>query len=197
MLNNLWGWFSDILVYIGLKYKSVSLLFLGLDYAGKTTLIHVLASGSLKAYPPTRYSTKEEVVIGSIKFSCIDLGGHQTVRRTWKTLFLEANAIVFIIDATNTERLSEAMVELHKLLSTEEIAHLPVLVLGNKIDLPRAISEKEFRQGIGLEDDKTTGKETSRKDLESKNIRPIEVFMCSNVLRVGYGDGLKWLSQFV
>jgi len=197
MMNTIWGWFADIFAYLGWKYKSVSLLFLGLDNAGKTTLLQVLANGSLKCHPPTHFSTKEEIVIGNVKFSCFDLGGHGVVRRTWRNHFPVANGIVFIIDAADRERLSEARSELNRLLSADEIKDIPFLVLGNKIDIPKAISEDELRQTIGLIAVKTTGKNTSPKELELNKIRPIEVFMCSSVNRFGYGDALKWLAQFV
>jgi len=56
---------------------------------------------------------------------------------------------------------------------------------------PDAVSEEQLRNVIGLY--QTTGK--GKIPLES--IRPIEVFMCSVVLRQGYGEGIRWLSQYV
>ena len=68
---------------------------------------------------------------------------------------------------------------------------MPFLVLGNKIDAPGAVSEEELRQSLGLF--QTTGKGS----VPLKDVRPIELFMCSVVMRQGYGDGFRWLSNYV
>ncbi len=69
-------------------------------------------------------------------------------------------------------------------MSIEALAKTPFVVLGNKIDAPNAVSEEDLRGALGLW--QTTGKgKTSNKD-----IRPIELFMCSVVMRQGYGEGI-------
>ena len=77
------------------------------------------------------------------------------------------------------------------LLSCEELATTPFLVFGNKIDMPSAASEGEFRHALGLLE--TVGKEGK----VDAGIRPIEVFMCSIVRRMGYGDGFRWLTKYL
>lgn len=71
------------------------------------------------------------------------------------------------------------------MLSEEELANVPFLVLGNKIDLGTAPSEEDLRYQLGLYE--TYGKDT--KVDKSSNIRPIELYMCSVVRKMGYGDG--------
>ncbi|KAK9139201.1 hypothetical protein Scep_008882 [Stephania cephalantha] len=143
-------WFYGVLASLGLWQKEAKILFLGLDNAGKTTLLHML---------------KDEV-----------------------------DAVVYLIDAYDKERFVESKNELDALLSDEALANVPFLVLGNKIDIPYAASEDELRYHLGLTNF-TTGK--GKVNLSDSNVRPLEVFMCSIVRKMGYGDGFKWLSQYI
>lgn len=95
------------------------------------------------------------------------------------------DGVVFIVDAVDRARFPEAKKELDALLVSEELANVPFLVLGNKIDLGTAPSEEDLRYQLGLYE--TYGKEN--KGERNPNIRPIELYMCSVVRKMGYGDG--------
>ncbi len=107
---------------------------------------------------------------------------------------MQVDAVVYFVDAYDKERFEESKKELDALLSDESLATVPFLILGNKIDIPYAASEDEFRYHMGLTNF-TTGK--GRVNLANSNVRPLEVFMCSIVRKMGYVEGFKWLSQYI
>ncbi|XP_075911372.1 LOW QUALITY PROTEIN: small COPII coat GTPase SAR1B-like [Petromyzon marinus] len=186
--------FSSVLQFLGLYKKSGKLVFLGLDNAGKTTLLHMLKDDRLGQHVPTLHPTSEELTIAGMTFTTFDLGGHAQARRVWRNYLPAINAVVFLVDCADLSRLHESRDELAALMMDESISNVPILVLGNKIDRPEAVSEQRFRDEFGLSG-QTTGKgSVPAKDL---NARPLEVFMCSVLKRQGYGEGFRWLSQYI
>ena len=189
----MFSWFWSVLSKLGLLSKKGKIVFLGLDNAGKTTLLNVLKDDRLTMHIPTLHPHSEDLVIEGIQFQTFDLGGHETARRIWKDYLATVNGIIFIIDAADPSRFPEAYEELAALIASEELSKTPICVLGNKIDKETAVSEHELRRAIGLTENLTYGK----KYQFSSTARPLELFMCSVSKRMGYIEGFRWLAKFI
>ncbi|CAM9720214.1 unnamed protein product, partial [Heterosigma akashiwo] len=175
-------WFYGVLASLGLYHKSAKILFLGLDNAGKTTLLHMLKENRVQVHEPTIHPNQDELIVGKVRFKTFDLGGHETVEAVEG--LLHDGGRRGVPGGPLDMALPEAKKELGALLTSDELVNVPFLVLGNKIDIARAASEEELRYALGLYE--TYGKEASGGD---SNVRPIELYMCSVVRRMGYADG--------
>eukprot|EP00300_Choanocystis_sp_HF-7_P027105 c32171_g1_i1.p1 GENE.c32171_g1_i1~~c32171_g1_i1.p1 ORF type:complete len:203 (-),score=49.62 c32171_g1_i1:121-729(-) len=194
-MSFLWSWVSGVLQSLGLMNKKAKILFLGLDNAGKSTLLHMLKEGRLTQTAPTTHPNAENLRVGNIDFTTYDMGGHDEVRALWQEYAVAVGGIIFLVDCADRPRLDEAKKELDSLLSSDQLhmQNIPFAILGNKIDKTEATPEDELKSRLGLHG-LTTGK--GRVKLEP-GIRPLEVFMCSVKNKQGYGEAFRWLSQYI
>ncbi|TBU01708.1 small COPII vesicle coat GTPase Sar1 [Hamiltosporidium magnivora] len=142
----------------------VSILFLGIDNAGKTTLLNKLKNESTSTFVPTHHPMKNEIEIGNLRCNIIDLGGHKAARLAWNDYFYNCNGIVFIVDVSDTERFSivrEAYNTVRNMKIQRKSVKVPIAVLMNKIDLLQHTSESarndmqfvdRLRNETGIED---------------------------------------------
>jgi len=191
-MSFLWSWFTKTLQDLGLLNKNGKLMFLGLDNAGKTTLLHMLKDDRMAVHEPTLHPTSESLKMGNINFTTFDLGGHVQARRVWREYFPAVDGVVFLIDVADRDRLMEARNELISLQQDEQIASAPILILGNKIDKDGALSEDGLRGFLGIQ---TTGK--AKIPTSQLTSRPMEIFMCSVLKKQGYGEGFNWLGNYI
>lgn len=126
--------------------KKYRILFLGIDNAGKTTLIHKLKTGVVNIFNPTMNPRQEEVDIGNMTTYIQDLGGHEAARLLWEDYFYSCDGVVFIVDVSDSTRFDVVKKSYMTCLKKCEENKIPIVVLFNKTD----ILEKE---GISLDDE--------------------------------------------
>ncbi|KAG6001462.1 hypothetical protein E4U43_001311 [Claviceps pusilla] len=123
----------------------------GLQNAGKTSLLRVLSGGefTLDSIPTVGFNMKR-VQQGHVSLKCWDIGGQPRFRTMWERYCRGVNAIVFIVDIADLDLIPQAKEELHALMSYQTLAGIPLLVLGNKSDLPRKLSVDELIDELDL-----------------------------------------------
>ncbi|KAL1507846.1 hypothetical protein AB1Y20_007454 [Prymnesium parvum] len=169
--------------YFSKPAPPVQVLMLGLDHAGKTSILCRLAGEEMRSLIPTHgFSIKWLSLAGKRDpaFKVWDLGGARGMRAYWPAYFGKAQAIIFVIDATDRRRLHETSLLLQQLLGEEKLAGKPLLLLANKQDLPLAFQAEELEELLHL---------ASIKD------RAWMCLGCSALRGTGLSEGFVWLHQ--
>jgi small GTP-binding protein len=177
----LWDWFSGVLNFLGLWRKSGKLLFLGLDNAGKTTILYRLNLNETIVTMPTVGFNVERVKYKKIEFTVWDIGGQDCVRSLWKHYYAGTEGIIFVVDASDIERMDDAKEEVQHLFIQEELRNIPMLVFANKQDLPNALSAHELATRLGL---------TTKRNQDLWHVQS-----CCAKIGDGLYGGLDWLSS--
>jgi len=132
--------------------KEMRILMVGLDAAGKTTILYKLKLGEIVTTIPTIGFNVETVEYKNINFTVWDVGGQDKIRPLWRHYFQNTQGLIFVVDSNDRERADEAKEELAKMLGEEELRDAIVLVFANKQDLPNAMSPAEITDKLGLND---------------------------------------------
>ncbi|WWC90652.1 ADP-ribosylation factor [Kwoniella dendrophila CBS 6074] len=120
--------------------KEMRILMVGLDAAGKTTILYKLKLGF----------NVETVEYKNISFTVWDVGGQDKIRPLWRHYFQNTQGIIFVVDSNDRERITEAREELQRMLSEDELRDALLLVFANKQDLPNAMNAAEITDKLGL-----------------------------------------------
>ncbi|KAI9295257.1 ADP-ribosylation factor-like protein 8B [Neoconidiobolus thromboides FSU 785] len=154
--------------------EEMELTLVGLQNSGKTTLVNVIASGQFSEdMIPTVGFNMRKVTKGNVTMKLWDIGGQPRFRSMWERYCRGVNAIVFVIDAADKEKIEAAKSELKNLLEKPQLANIPVLVLGNKNDLPDAYTVDELIDLLNLKS--ISNREVSCYSISAKNQVNIDI----------------------
>lgn len=130
--------------------KEMRILMVGLDAAGKTTILYKLKLGEIVTTIPTIGFNVESVSYKNIDFTVWDVGGQDKIRPLWRHYFQNTQGVIFVVDSNDHDRFPEAREELRKMMAEEELANAKLLVFANKMDLPNAKKAEAVVAELGL-----------------------------------------------
>uniref|UniRef100_A0A8C4NNC1 ADP-ribosylation factor n=1 Tax=Eptatretus burgeri TaxID=7764 RepID=A0A8C4NNC1_EPTBU len=130
--------------------KPIRILMVGLDAAGKTTILYKLKLGEVVNTIPTIGFNVENVEYRNISFTVWDVGGQDKIRPLWRHYYHNTQAVIFVVDSNDRDRIEEAVEELHNMMSEDELHSAVILVFANKQDLPNALSREEMTERLAL-----------------------------------------------
>ena len=148
-LKKMGGMFSKIWQRF-LGKREMRILMVGLDAAGKTTILYKLKLGEVVTTIPTIGFNVETVEYKNISFTVWDVGGQDKIRLLWRHYYQNTQGLIFVVDSNDRDRIDDAREELHKMLSEEELREAVLLVFANKQDLPGAMTTPEVTDKLGL-----------------------------------------------
>merc|ERR1711906_7526 len=160
--------------------KDVRILMVGLDAAGKTTILYKLKLGEIMGTIPTIGFNVETVEYKNISFTVWDVGGQDKIRPLWRHYYQNTQGLIFVVDSNDRDRIEDAKEELNKMLIEDEMRDAVVLVFANKQDLPNAMPAAEVTEKLGL-----------------NSMRNRQWFIQSACATTGDGlyEGLDWMSR--
>lgn len=173
----LWGLLRRLLERLGFYGKEATIAVVGLDNAGKTTLLHRLMTGDVQSFSPTERAHLETFRFGSATFHCWDLGGHSSVRYLWDEYCAAVNGVVFMVDSADPERLGESARELAQMW--QSLPGVPFVVLYNKSDIPESLKREDLDRAIMA--------------LPPEGVT-VRSFACSVLTGVGFEEAFAWLA---
>lgn len=154
------------------------IVMVGLDNAGKTTILYQFLMNEVVHTSPTIGSNVEEVVWRNIHFIMWDLGGQQSLRAAWSTYYTNTEFVIMVIDSTDRERLAVTREELYRMLSHEELSKASVLIYANKQDLKGSMTAAEISRQL---------------DLTSIKQQQWHIQSCCALTGEGLYQGLEWI----
>ncbi|XP_022106734.1 ADP-ribosylation factor-like protein 3 [Acanthaster planci] len=160
--------------------RKLRILLLGLDNAGKTTLLRGVAKEDISHTTPTLGFNIKTISSQGVQLNVWDIGGQKTIRPYWKQYFEKTDVLIYVIDSADSTRLEETGEELSRLLEEEKLSGIPLLVFANKQDLISAATAADIAEGLNLH--------TIRD-------RSWQISACSAMTGEGVEEGMDWVVQ--
>ncbi|CAH1404876.1 unnamed protein product, partial [Nezara viridula] len=160
--------------------KELRILLLGLDNAGKTTLMKKLSGEDVTHVTPTQGFNIKTVSAEGFKLNVWDIGGQKKIRPYWRNYFENTDVLIYVVDSSDRKRMDETSFELSELLVEDQLHGVPVLVYANKQDLATAATAAEVAQSLALQ---------TIKD------RQWQIQSCSATSGDGIKEGIEWIAQ--
>ncbi|KAJ2945665.1 hypothetical protein O0L34_g498 [Tuta absoluta] len=160
--------------------KQMRILMVGLDAAGKTTILYKLKLGEIVTTIPTIGFNVETVEYKNISFTVWDVGGQDKIRPLWRHYYQNTQGLIFVVDSSDRKRVAEAENELANMLKEDELREAVILVFANKQDMPNAMTAAELTNALNL-----------------NNLRNRRWYIQATCATQGQGlyEGLDWLSN--
>lgn len=158
------------------------IVIVGLNNAGKTTILYKLHLGQVVTTQPTIGSNVEEVKHDNITFQVWDLGGQESLRGNWSTYFEETDAVVFVVDSSDQENMILAKMELFNVVLHEDLKYSSLLVLANKQD---------------VEGSRNAGEVATDLSLHTIRTHEWQIQNCCALTGEGLHEGLTWIAERV
>eukprot|EP00199_Chlamydomonas_sp_CCMP681_P003395 CAMPEP_0119101052 /NCGR_PEP_ID=MMETSP1180-20130426/190_1 /TAXON_ID=3052 ORGANISM="Chlamydomonas cf sp, Strain CCMP681" /NCGR_SAMPLE_ID=MMETSP1180 /ASSEMBLY_ACC=CAM_ASM_000741 /LENGTH=177 /DNA_ID=CAMNT_0007085091 /DNA_START=55 /DNA_END=588 /DNA_ORIENTATION=+ len=158
------------------------LLVLGLDNAGKTTILRCLSDEDITTITPTQGFNIKSLTRDGFNLKIWDIGGQKSIRPYWRNYFDSTDALIYVIDSSDTKRMPESGTELDMILQEEKMHGVPLLVFANKQDLVGAMTADEIADELNL---------VGIRD------RPWQIQACSATQKEGLSEGMEWLMKVI
>ena len=171
---------SKIIEFFSKSRNNFKIIILGIQNAGKTTILYRLSLGQLVKTSPTIGSNVEELSYNNVKFQAWDLGGQESIRSVWDIYYMNADAVIYVVDSHDDEYLEESKAQFHKLIAHPALKNATILIFANKQDL------------TGAKDTNTLIQEYEFYKIK-EHIWHIQ--SCSALNGDGLLTGIKWLSE--
>lgn len=163
------------------KEKEVRVLILGLDNAGKTTILRKVCGEPIDAVEPTLGFNIKTLEHKSYRLNVWDVGGQKTIRAYWRNYFERTDGLVWVVDSADGARLRICRGELESLLDQEKLAGASLLIFANKQDVPGALDADGIAEALGLREGKVFVN------------RHWSIRGCSAVTGEGLVEGMDWM----
>ncbi|KXZ49908.1 hypothetical protein GPECTOR_19g359 [Gonium pectorale] len=127
-------------------------VMLGLDAAGKTTILYKLHIGEVLTTVPTIGFNVEKVQYKNVVFTVWDVGGQEKLRPLWRHYFNNTDGLIFVVDSQDRDRIGKAAAEFQAILQDPLMLHSAILVFANKQDMKGCLTPSEVCEALGLHD---------------------------------------------